>query len=87
MHQWFESAHLTSTDIEVLDVVGVKSRGRSKKICGECVREDLMDFGLKKDWTQDREKWNGLTVVGAGGTVQLQLAWKHGLFTTVNGDQ
>ena len=30
------------------EVAGTKSRGRSKKTWGECVRQDLKDYGLKK---------------------------------------
>ena len=42
------------------EVVGPKSRGRSKKTWKECVQHDLQSLGLKAEWAQDRIKWRGL---------------------------
>ena len=40
-----------------IEVVGMNSRGRSRKTWGECVRQDLDLLGLKREWMQDRAEW------------------------------
>jgi hypothetical protein len=42
-----------------LEVVGTKSRGRSRKTWKECVENDMSLLGLKKEWVHDRAKWRG----------------------------
>ena len=42
------------------EVMGAKSRGRGRKTWGECLRQDLKDYGLKKEWAHDRAEWKRL---------------------------
>src|SRR5664279_444840 len=40
-----------------LEVDGVKRKGRSRKTWGECVRNDMVSLGLKRDWALERVRW------------------------------
>jgi hypothetical protein len=42
------------------EVPGPKSRGRSRKTWGECVRHDLRSGGLRAEWAQNKNQWKGL---------------------------
>jgi hypothetical protein len=42
------------------EVVGARSRGRGKKTWDECVRRDMVQLDLKREWAQDRGKWRNL---------------------------
>ena len=63
--RWF--GHLERKDGEEwvsacrsITVTGEKTRGRSRKTWEECVKNDLKQLGLKKEWAQDRIVWRGL---------------------------
>src|SRR5664279_4197448 len=42
-----------------LEVDGVKRKGRSMKTWGECVRNEMVSLGLKRDWALDRVRRRG----------------------------
>ena len=42
------------------EVAGPKSRGRSKKTWGECIRHDLHSLNLRAEWAQDKTEWRRL---------------------------
>ena len=50
----------------VLEVEGVKSRGRPKKTWLELIRNDMKAVGLKREDTQDRVRWRRGINVGTG---------------------
>src|SRR5664279_3777451 len=60
--RWFGHLERKSPDDWVagcrdLEVDGVKRKGRSRKTWGECVRNDMVSLGLKRDWAPDRVRW------------------------------
>ena len=63
--RWFEHLERKNSDDWVsacrdFEVAGPKSRGRSKKTWGECVRLDLHTLNLRAEWAQDRTEWRHL---------------------------
>ena len=44
-----------------LVIDGTKGKGRGRKTWVECVKDDLKELGLKKEYTMDRELWKNLT--------------------------
>ena len=76
--RWFGHLERKSPDDWVsacrdLQVDGVKRKGRSRKPWGECVRNDMVSLGLKRDWALDRVGWRGAYVVHFS-----VLAWRNG---------
>ena len=62
--RWFGHLERKSPDDWVsacrdMEVDGVKRKGRSRKTWGECVRNDMVSLGLKRDWALDRVRWRG----------------------------
>src|SRR5664279_569457 len=62
--RWFGHLERKSPDDWVsasrdLEVDGVKRKGRSRKTWGECVRNDIVSLGLKRNWALDRVRWRG----------------------------
>ena len=43
-----------------IEVLAVKWKERSKKTWEECVRNDMILLGLKREWAQDRVRWKDL---------------------------
>ena len=63
--RWFGHLERKSADdwvsaIRDVDVVGVKSKGRSRKTWWECVKKDMDELGLKRQSALDRDLWRGL---------------------------
>ena len=63
--RWFGHLECKSADdwvsaIRDVDVVGVKSKGRSRKTWWECVKKDMDELGLKRQSALDRDLWRGL---------------------------
>ena len=44
-----------------LVIDGTKGKGRGRKTWVECVKDDLKELGLKKEYTMDRELWKNMT--------------------------
>jgi len=42
------------------EVNEVRIRGRGRKTLDECVKKDLVEFGLHREWALDRVRWRGL---------------------------
>ena len=62
--RWFGHLERKSPDDWVsacrdLEVDGVKRKGRSRTTWEECVRNDMVSLGLKRDWALDRVRWRG----------------------------
>ena len=62
--RWFGHLERKSPDDLVsacrdMEVDGVKRKGRSKKTWRECVRNDMVSLGLKRDWALDHVRWRG----------------------------